>query len=301
MDNSMIFDPNERYILESPDYPAGPNENFLFDDEMDYGIIFDKREKRRGIRRDQRRRIWNTTKAPFRYICHLEVNTPGEDWTGTGTLIGPRTVLTACHNIWDDLNGRDAKVNLRNSTISVIPGKRGTSKYSNPFKITTRASKLIPARGYDQTKGTSKLDYAIIHLKHPIGNKIGYWSMNYKKWPKDKIGTSMVKRGLPLGPGYLKVNLSGYPGDKDDGNFQYWSYNLTSKTTRLKSTGILRYLNDTFAGHSGSPVWVRRHSSMGGRVMVGIHVGIRSATESNPNKAVYLSSPIRSFIKRNTV
>ena len=44
--------------------------------------------------RDSRKRIRNTRKVPFRYICKLEIR--GHD-VCTGTLIGPNKVLTAAH------------------------------------------------------------------------------------------------------------------------------------------------------------------------------------------------------------
>ena len=94
----------------------------------------------------------------------------------------------------------------------------------------------------------------------------------------DAVGTSISAGPLPLRAGRLSVNICGYPGDKClpiprtrrriCGRHPYRAYD---ETVRLRG-GILHYLNDTFFRMSGSPVWVRRHFSMGGRVMVAVHV-----------------------------
>ena len=261
--------------------------------EFDHGIIFDPYERKDKLKKDRRKKIISTHKVPFRYICRITLK--DGTFLGTGTLIGPRTVLTAAHVVWRFTT--DSRRGHRDFIIT--PAQKGAG--TDPFRARTQSTRVIPASGYNNAYAVSSRDYAVIHLKHRIGNKIGYWGIDDVKWPHDKTGTSMVKRGLPLGAGNLKVNLSGYPNDKHRGNFQYWSYNYTSRKTNLQSDGMLQYFNDTFAGHSGSPVWVRRHASMGGRVMVGIHVGIRTATSSKPNKAVYLSSSVVDFIRDNTV
>ena len=161
---------------------------------------------------DTRKRILNTTIAPFRYICHVEINrgTGGEPGR-TGTLIGPKTVLTAGHCIWDETN--DRLEDLSTVVIRVIPGRNGSSE---PLPA-TQAKKLIVPAGYNRSKGATSLDYGIIQLKDDIGNRIGYWSMNYKKWTKDAYGVSILQRALPQSVGQLKVNLSGYPTDRGGG------------------------------------------------------------------------------------
>src|SRR2546423_746961 len=78
------------------------------------------------------------------------------------------------------------------------------------------------------------------------------------------------------------------------GTRQFRSYD---RTVRI-SGGMLLYVNDTCPGHSGSPVWVRRHPSMGGRVLIGIHV---APAGSGANRAVLINRAIMSFIVANTI
>jgi len=241
---------------------------------------------------DTRKRVQTTTIAPFRYICHVEINrgTGGEPGR-TGTLIGPRTVLTAGHCIWDETN--DRLEDLTTCVIRVIPGRNGSSE---PLPA-TQAKKLIVPTGYNRSKAATSLDYGIIQLKDDVGNRIGYWSMNYKKWPKDAYGVSILQRALPQSVGQLKVNLCGYPTDRGGGIHQYLSYN----STQLLRDGMLHYLNDTGQGHSGSPVWVKRHPSMGGRVLVAIHVAGDDGTGKKANRAVFINDTVRRFITTNTI
>ncbi|HEX9669204.1 MAG TPA: trypsin-like serine protease [Thermoanaerobaculia bacterium] len=261
--------------------------------------------------RDTRVFVTTTTAAPFRYICNFEYDLPGIGRRSicTGTLIGPRTVLTAGHC----LAGLDPR------RMRVIPGRNGRLE---PLPA-TQAVRFILAPGF---RSSSPTDYGIIHLAHPIGARVGYWTLATRRNPGDSVGTSISSGTLPLPAGRLKVNLSGYPADKPSGTtyfcrdprrplnrcrhsllgdrrrgvlcgtYQYRAYDLT---VRLAG-GVLHYLNDTCPGHSGSPVWVRRSPDMGGRVLVGIHVaGDDPSTTGKANRAVFITSMVRSFIAAN--
>jgi V8-like Glu-specific endopeptidase len=265
---------------------------------------------------DARTRVTDTTQVPFRYVCNFEYNVPGRGRVAgcTGTLIGPRTVLTAGHCI----------DTIRPPQLRVIPGRNRTLE---PLPA-TQAVRLIPAPGFAGTAShATSTDFGIVHLADPIGSRIGFWTADYARNPGDTVGTSILRTGtLPLPAGKLKVNLSGYPGDKPGeaafrcrdprgskrrcfvngrdrrrsplcGTEPWKAYDLQVE----RRCGLLHYLNDTCPGHSGSPVWVRRHPSMGGRVLVGVHIAGDDGVGRVANRAVFITPAVRAFIVANTI
>lgn len=256
---------------------------------------------------DSRVLVTRTTDAPYRYICNLEYNYDGIGrWAMcSGTLIGPRTVLTAGHCI----SGRTA------SRMRVIPGRNGSLE---PLPA-TQATRLIPAPGYAPASST---DYGIIHLRDPVGSMIGYWTRGYTRRKKDSVGTSMSGGALPWLArfGILPVHVSGYPADKPEGpklgcrktsgpegrcrnsllgaagrNRLCGTYQYRSSDRRVRvQGGMLTYEADTCPGHSGSPIWLQRNASNGGRVLIGVHV-------AGGNKGVCLTTAIIRWILSNTI
>ncbi|MCU1349293.1 MAG: family protease [Acidobacteria bacterium] len=263
---------------------------------------------------DNRKRVPDTTKAPFRYICNLEYKIPGIGYRaiGSGTLIGPRTVLTAGHCLVDENDKPLVKQLMR-----VRPGRNGARSLA--------AATPVHFEFFPRFAPGTRTDVGIIHLAQPVGKSIGSWTRVYAKRPGDPIGTSFIRGDLPVDPGKLKVNLSGYPGDMpgdprlrcrespavpcaysspDDpkrnplcGTYQYRAYDLT---VRLAG-GILHYLNDTCPGHSGCPVWVRRSPDRGGRVLVAVHIsGDDPKIAGKANRAVFLDAKVRQWIAKFT-
>lgn len=226
--------------------------------------------------------ITRTHEVPYRFICQIEV---GGLWRGTGTLIGPRTVLTAAHVLIPDY----AKGRMR------ITAGRNEFRWLGVATV----AEFQPMPEYKPDVSPARTDVGLIHLNEAIGDEVGWWTAHHFRRFEDPRGTSILAGPLPLPAGGVKVHLSGYPGDKPAGcagkrcgRVQYHTYDHTIK----REAGLLFYENDTYTGHSGSPVWVKRHRDNGGHVLVGIHKG-----ETNRfGGAVFISAGVRKFITDNT-
>lgn len=262
--------------------------SFTGDDELE---IIPPRDSRRQVSRRELKQ------PPFRYICSLVRKSTGRA-LGTGTLIGPRTVLTAGHVI----DGESA------TAVRVIPGRRGNEK--PPFGTATSTSLKLPS-GY---RSATQTDYGIVILDRPIGNTSGHWGVAHKRWSWDPRGTSILSGSLPFLPGGFKVNLAGFPRDlpkekpkpapcearTSPARFMYRVYDTTVKRFSSTPPGLLEYVNDTCPGMSGSPVWIKRSRWKGGRVMVAIHIRRDvAATPGLANAGVLIDDDVRRFIRAN--
>lgn len=107
----------------------------------------------------------------------------------TGWMIGPKTVATAGHCIYDTSSGSFA------GTATVSPGRNGTSY---PYGSVKSTRYFIPS-GW--RSGNTNYDYGAIELSEPIGNTVGYFGYSYTT--SSLVGTT--------------VTISGYPGDKTAG------------------------------------------------------------------------------------
>lgn len=213
------------------------------------------------IGRDDRVQITNTTAYPWRTICSLIITArDGSRWIGTGWLVGPRTVITAGHCVYMHRRGGWTR------SIEVIPGRNGSRR---PYGSCTSAS-FRSVKGWARKKKRSH-DYGAIILPRncAYGNRLGYF------------GYANLRSLLGL-----KVNLSGYPGDKPRGT-QWWH----ARRIKWVTPRTIVYNIDTAGGQSGAPVWRLRR---GKRHVVGIHTN----GSASGNSATRITKPVFKNIKR---
>jgi len=202
------------------------------------------------IGQDTRVRINNTTAYPYRTVGRIDIGC-------TGTLIGPRHVLTAGHCVYNTDNDQWY------SQLNVSPGQNGASRPYGTINWKRAVTTTKWTKDHDRN-----YDYAMIVLAQDIGNTVGTMGFGYNN-------------SLPM----YNVNINGYPGDKPSGTMWH-SYGA------LKIIQPFRLYHDcdTFGGNSGSAVYVF-FTSTSQRTIYGIHAygvdstGFNGATRIN--KAVY--------------
>lgn len=238
-DESVLDEDRETLLPEEPVLDAWYAE---YGDEATIGAALEgaMRVEEVVIGRDDRVRINNTTTYPWRTICSLRITArDGSRWIGTGWLVGHRTVITAGHVVY--IHGRGGWVR----SIEVIPGRNGNQ---SPYGSCV-ATHFRSVKGWTKNKRKSH-DYGCIILPAncDYGRQLGYF------------GYANLSFFSLLG---LKVNLSGYPGDKPTGT-QWWH----ARKIKLVASRRLVYNIDSAGGQSGSPVWRLKN---GKRHAVGIH------------------------------
>jgi glutamyl endopeptidase len=194
---------------------------------------------------------------PFRQICALRIKAKtGPMFVGTGWLIGPRALATAGHCVFLQQEGGWAE------SIDVIPAKFGNKEPLGSF----RAKRFRAVDGWVKQQSRD-FDYGVILLdKDSPGDSLGWFTV-------DAESDADLKAS--------QANISGYPADKDNANFQYFH----ARPVMDVSPTRLMYDIDTFGGQSGSPVW---EDSADGLVAIGIHTngGVSSNSGTRITEAV---------------
>lgn len=217
------------------------------------------------IGEDNRQRIVSPEKYPWRMICSLEI-TGTQKAIGTGWFVGPKTIITAGHCVLDDfILGGWA------SEITVYPGRYGMAfpyPQSNNFRKPIIANRFETVQGWMNGRNPN-YDYAVIHLDEPVGNETGWFSIAVKS--DEELQDALV-------------NVSGYPGDLQNGIYQYLDTNLIQSVTALR----FFYSLDTYGGQSGAPAYLKTDDDQ--LQVIGIHTygvggsfAFNSATRITPD------------------
>ena len=212
---------------------------------------------------DGRVQITGTTTFPYRAVVHITRN--GNGWC-SGWMINANTVATAGHCVAPGGTGA-----FYSGTFRVFPGRNGAS---TPYGSCT-ARRLYSVSGW-VSSGDETYDYGALKLDCTVGNSTGWFGF----WWQSATLTG------------LSATTSGYPADKPFGTM--WR---SIDQVRVTHDRQIFYLNDTFNGQSGSPVYQNRPSGSSfcvGQCAMGIHAyGLHgSSPHSTNNHGTRITQPV---------
>lgn len=197
---------------------------------------------------DDRIQIGNNKSFPFRTVGFIIIETQsGGQGSCSGTLIGPRTVLTAAHCLYEHDDGGWVK------NLTFVPAVNGED--NNPFGGFEYETAYVQQGFIDNYKenygSVTPWDIGLITLKEPVGDSLGW--MNFAN--VDDLGD-------------FNVNIVGYPGDKPLATMWRSTCDVTAENV---DAVFFTYDCDTYPGSSGSSVYAYDNASKQ-RVVVGINI-----------------------------
>lgn len=200
---------------------------------------------------DDRIRVTETDKVPFRWLCRLVIVAGnGTRWSGTGWLAGPRLVLTAGHCVYMHNQGGWAQ------RIQVsLYGANGD------FQAPVEAEDAASVGGWVNSADPDQ-DYGAVALSADI-QAPGWFGFG-----------SFADAALSASVG----NIAGFPIDKPVGTL--WGH--ARRFSEVRPSALL-YEIDTYGGMSGAPVICWNGEDY---IVVGIHnygdIAGNRATRINP-------------------
>ncbi len=221
----------------------------LEDAAMDPAFLDDGDEaSRQVLNGDDRVQITSTQKYPFRTIGLLQSEGPdGEFGTCSATLIGPSTIITAAHCLYNHDKGG------WNADFLFAPGLNGMD--DAPFGVVGWQDAFILQGYIDNYQGfygsVVPWDLGVVVLDQPIGDQLGW------------LGFGHVPN-----LGNFGANIIGYPGDKPPGTMWRASCNVNSADVDEIN---LYYDCDTYPGSSGSSIYDYNPKTKD-RLVVGVNV-----------------------------
>ena len=176
---------------------------------------------------DERLQRMDTTTFPWSNVVSIHGNFSEFFMGCTGWMLGPSTIATSAHCIYD------RGLNVYATNVEVTPALNTDAENSEPFGRCKAIFAWIPNLWV--ATGAIQYDYGVYGLNCRVGEQTG------------TLGYQILADNLLLN---TLVNVTGYPSDKGWTTMWYAMGGISGV-----SQNYVNYPNDTFEGQSGGPVW----------------------------------------------